>query len=357
MKKIILIFVILLLIINTLGYNVNSLFLIENKKGTLNVNISPIKDIEPKDDAFHGFNQKYSLEWWYFDAILNNNYSIHLGIKIISFGEFGVVREFINFYNDSKIENKVYSTSPIDIFDFSKEYPIIKKNNNNLMEFDYKEYNKTDRWNYKINLNFENLSINLTFIGITKGFKYETSNECWTIAQPKAIVNGIIFNRGKIIPVSGTGYHDHNWNFSISTGIRAKGWFWGKIISENYTCTWVDIIKNKFTDSEFIQTFGIVNIINNGYEYIYPENIKFNTDKREFYQGRFIPTEFSLRFLQNNIDVNVTFSAISIERYPPIFLTIHYWRYFVLIDGYIKINNNIDYLNKDLQIIEFMRFI
>ncbi len=39
------------------------------------------QEITPIDDAFHGSPKRMAAEWWYFDALLNDDISIHVGFK------------------------------------------------------------------------------------------------------------------------------------------------------------------------------------------------------------------------------------------------------------------------------------
>ena len=316
------------------------------------------ESIKPKDDAFHGIQDQLTNEWWYFDAVFGNGYGIHVGIKVISFANrWGVVNQIINVYNHSVVEHQVSSMDIIDQFMISQEYPKISYQGKPILVFDYDEYNKTGNWNYSIYVNVDHINVNLSFIQRTQGFKYITSHEGWTVAQPKATVNGSLKIDDRIIPVHGKGYHDHNWNFSLATGLRSTGWYWGKVSSSNYTLTWAKILKMPFVDEEMVENIAIFNTIDNGFIPIDPENMKFSVDEKVFLNGRFIPTEFGLIINQDDIELNVTFHAVSIQRAPPDFLTIHYWRYFVSVSGYIEKDGKRDYLDNDLHIIEHVRFI
>lgn len=321
-----------------------------------------VKDIPesiiPKDDAFHGIQEQLTNEWWYFDAVFENGYGIHVGIKVISFaGRWGVVNQIINVYNHSIIEYQVSNMDLIDKFTISQNHPRVSYQGKPLLIFDYDEYNQTGNWNYLINVQVENIRVNLTFIQRTQGFKYVTAHEGWTVAQPKAIVNGVLTIDNRIIPVQGKGYHDHNWNFSLSTGLRSKGWYWGKVSSSNYTLTWAKILKMPFVTEEIVENIAIFNTIDEGFVHIEPENMKFSIDEKIFLNGRFIPTDFGLIINQDDFELNVTFHAVSIQKAPPDFLTIHYWRYFVSVSGYIEKDGKRDYLDNDLHIIEHVRFI
>ncbi|GAI73695.1 unnamed protein product, partial [marine sediment metagenome] len=71
-------------------------------------------------------------EWWYFDAVFNQNYGIHIGIKVISFAKRGFVRELVNIYNDTKVEEQDFRIRPLNQYKISEEIPDIKHKNKKL---------------------------------------------------------------------------------------------------------------------------------------------------------------------------------------------------------------------------------
>lgn len=324
-----------------------------------NINYSDynIESITPKDDAFHGINKHFSQEWWYFDAVFNQNYGIHIGIKVISFAKRGFVRELVNIYNDTKVEEQDFRIRPLNQYKISEEIPDIKHKNKKLLEFDYNEYNSTGNWNYTVKIELNKIKVDLIFIGKSKGFTYKTAHEGWSVAQPIAQVSGNITINERVINLNGKGYHDHNWNFSIGTGLRGKGWYWGKITSQNYSLTWAKIQKTRFADDTISEKIGILSIVNDDYIKINSDNITLELDDYEYHNGRFIPTKFSLYALQDDLEINVSFNAVSIQKVGLRFISIHYWRFFISITGYIKLGENIDFLENEIQIMEFVRFI
>ncbi len=316
-----------------------------------------IEDATPKDDAFHGINNKYCLEWWYFDVVFNGNHGIHIGLMVNSFMSWGFVREMINIYNNTNVEEKETRFRPLNQYEISEEVPEILHNYEKLMEFDYDEYISSGNWNYTLTLEMEKIKVDLKFIGKSKPFKYETEGEGWTVAQPKAEVEGIITINGEELSIDGTGYHDHNWNFSVETGIKGKGWYWGKLASQNYSLTWSKIEKTRFADDTISEKIGILSISDKDYIKIDSKNITFAEYDYEYHDGRFIPTKFKLHAIQDNLEINVSFTAVSIQRIGLKILPLHYWRYFISITGNIKLGENIDYFEDDIQIMECMKFL
>jgi len=196
----------------------------------------PAMDITPSDDAFHGSKKRISAEWWYFDANFTNNYSLHIGCRTFSKKKNGMISPFLEIYKDGKLEAKAVKRYSFSKFKTSLNYPMVKLANNTIIQFDQEKFKEKKQWIYNVSLQIENYGVNLIFKGITKGFKYQTKAESWTVALPKASVYGEIIVNGKKINVSGIGYHDHNWNYSLLTPLTyGKGWYWGKIMSKTLT--------------------------------------------------------------------------------------------------------------------------
>jgi len=60
------------------------------------------EEITPKDDAFHGNSNLLDIEWWYFDAIFDNGYSVHVGFRTYHIRNSGILQERITIYKDGK---------------------------------------------------------------------------------------------------------------------------------------------------------------------------------------------------------------------------------------------------------------
>lgn len=99
------------------------------------------------------------------------------------------------------------------------------------------------RWN--IDFRQGDLGCNLVFESVTEGFKtppdgltYFTQQPAkwigWVLAQPRARVTGNLILNGKEIPVTGVGYHDHNWGNTTLIEMYHH-WYWGRIFLPEYT--------------------------------------------------------------------------------------------------------------------------
>ena len=194
-------------------------------------------DITPRDDAFHGNIKLLDIEWWYFDAVFENGFSVHIGVRTYHIRNSGIVQSRINVYKKGKVEVEAVKTDLFSNFYISRDEPSLQINDKQVIGFDMGYYKKTGKWRYHISLTIDHHEVDLIFTGTTQGWKIETSDTCWAVALPKAKVTGTItVNRHKI-PVKGVGYHDHNWGYSPTTSVKNLGWFWGRITADTLNIT------------------------------------------------------------------------------------------------------------------------
>jgi predicted secreted hydrolase len=311
-------------------------------------------EITPKDDAFHGSEKKVAAEWWYFDAIFTNSYSIHIGCRTFSRKKLGMIQPFLELYKNGKLEIEKKKRFLFKNFETSKEYPIVKLFKKPVIEFDYDKYKKDNKWIYKIDMSLEDCKANLEFIGDVTGFKIETEAESWTVALPKAKVTGDITYNGKKIKVEGTGYHDHNWNYTFLTALTyGKCWYWGKIRSKNYNIVWANVVKK----DNIWDLLAIVNKDQKGFYNINPKNIIFKPDSYILDNKKKTPTYFTLKIDemidQTHIKADIEMKVKDLH-YSSV-LRSPYWRYHVQTSGFISIDDNEEKID-DVQIMEFLKF-
>lgn len=324
-------------------------------------NPSPVP-MTPKDDSFHGTKKLMNIEWWYFDAMLDNNYSLHVGIRVYNTKGVGIVQSIINIYKNGKIEVQAVKRGLLNNFEASRSLPFVKIGDKKIIDFDSEKYNKTREWSYNVSLQIDDHEVNLTFTGITNGWKIETSDNCWAVPLPKAEVTGTVTMHGKTISVKGIGYHDHNWNYSPITAMNNFGWFWGRVFGDTLSLIWANTMETSKKNN-------LLAVVNQDTKYsqnedkflnVNPESIVFTPKNYVNNHRKRIPTHFNLQmkgFVSNNripIDINVTMKAFEIH-YNRIF-TINYWRYHVKTSGTIAVGSTTEILNDKLQIIEFLSF-
>ena len=314
------------------------------------------RDISPKDDAFHGSTKHIAAEWWYFDAMFTNNYSIHIGCRTFSKKSCGIVSPFLEIYRSGKLEVKGVKRYSFRTFQTSKYFPIVRLANTTLMDFDQRRFKEKKEWIYHISLNInEMLGAELTFSGTTKGWKYETDAESWTVALPKATVTGTIMVNSKKINVVGIGYHDHNWNYTLLSPLNyGRGWYWGKIMCKTFSVSWANIMKT----SSKAELIAVINQDGNGYYPINPKNIYFKPKRFIRRNRRKITTRFIIKINDvvkgTPIQVDVKMEAHKIH-YNKVLIIAPYWRYHVKSTGFVSLNTHKEMVKND-QIMEMLLF-
>ncbi|MFX1374707.1 MAG: lipocalin-like domain-containing protein [Promethearchaeota archaeon] len=207
-----------------------------------------IKPIKPKDDALHiDMKERGTKEWWYFDAHLDNGYTV-VGFFRAKHERTGKTGVEITIYKPSgeKIQ-KIVNYNHTDLI-ASREIPDVQIGRNYVKV----DYSNNELPIYEIFLEEGKYGFNLKYIAKVHGWKpgngyieFGKSNQFgWVIALPRADVEGSIKVENKTIQVKGIGYHDHNWlNFNFALIIDY--WLWGRIYSENFTVIYAYIKCNK----------------------------------------------------------------------------------------------------------------
>ena len=331
-------------------YRMISQFMIN--KNLQNFDKLSAKDITPADDAFHGSPKRVASEWWYFDAIFDNKYSVHIGIPTFSRKKLGVVIPNIHFYKEGEFVGFTRKRFLFRNFNPAKKLPTAKILNSSIIDFDLNKYKNNEEWIYHVKFKNDSNAVNLTYLSITKGWKIVTNFESWAVAVPKAIVTGEIIINGERMNVKGFGYHDHNWNYSILS-IMNYGicWYWGKLRSDSFNLVWVNIVKTPKRS----QIIAIANKDNDGYFNIEPKNIHFKIEKITKFNRKNVPASLSLQIedVVNDIPIKVDVKMeLKNIHYSKAFFT-HYWRYHINTSGFISIGKKKEPLNKN-HIMEYM---
>ncbi|RLF38280.1 MAG: hypothetical protein DRN03_00020 [Thermoplasmata archaeon] len=307
--------------------------------------------ISPKDDAYHGPYHIPTTEWWYFDAIFENGYAIHTGISVHSVEDQGVMRYVVEIYKDGKLLER---SSMVTIFLpslVSKDYPCIRIGDKVIMYLDLKTFRENGKWKYKLYIRIGKTVVDLIYVGTTVGWKCCTEREGWVVPLPKALVYGRLTLGNENLEVYGTGYHDHNWNYSVLTGIDSKGWYWGRIGGKRLSLTWAEI-RNRWENDTKIAT---LNFDSDGYIGIDQENISILTLDFINVDGLEIPTKIIILVDDNKVHASIT---LVVTDYHPINLFIlRYCRLFVKVYGYVSTGSIKEEFRGELQIAESMNFI
>jgi hypothetical protein len=305
------------------------------------------EDLILSDNAYHESNQSYAIEWWYFDALLNQRYTIQFSIHIYEILTTGFATIQCHIYDDGTPIISERTFKPISTMTLSEDNPYIAIDHKSVLT--YRRNGSEIPQTYFIDYSGSNFSFNLTFQGITDGWKGTTLASDWAVILPKAKVNGILTMNGINTSVSGIGYHDHNWNVRISTGLNF-GWLWGKINTEEHTLTWASIFETWYKQHPLL----VINKDNNGYESISPDQFDISVTDIRFKDKMIIPYGFSISSYSSDLSFELTITVLDTD-YISILGVINYWRYHVHITGTFNNGDQTETI-QDHNIAEFIRF-
>lgn len=190
------------------------------------------------DDAIHiDFpvnNPEADFEWWYFDAALDN------GDHFVSMFSVNDVRLLPR---QPSVRTNIYEANGNEI----KEINIYDESQ---VSFSYERCDVTEGVNfiidqgyyYELYTNINGNGAHLRFYPLHPSWSRSPSRLLhmgWTIAIPYGTVEGVLIKNGEEIPVSGQGYHDHNWG---TTPMEMDHWYWGKVHTEDISVDYVILI-------------------------------------------------------------------------------------------------------------------
>ncbi len=312
-----------------------------------NIVFIPTK-VDLNDDAFHNFNELQYTEWWYFDADFSDNYTMQFSIHVYNILTISFIAINYDVYHNGKSLTEHRTIYPLSAFNISSEKPDIFLKDNTLEMVGFLGPLQ-DKLFYHISYSIDNSSMDLFYEGMTEGWKGATTAGNWAVMLPKAIVTGTLIVDDTKMKVNGTGYHDHNWNVTISAGLN-YGWIWGKINTDTYSLTWADILTTWFNGNPLL----VVNKEYNGYYSIPKEYIAFSVTELAFKDGMIIPYGFSIEGKMEDVVINITISVIDSD-YTTIFGIVNYWRYHIHAEGTILYYRNRETID-DYDVAEFIRF-
>jgi len=239
-----------------------------------------IKPIQPKDDALHiDMKKRGTIEWWYFDARLENGYTV-VGFFRAKHERTGKTGVEIMIYkpNREKIQKVInYHRSDFKASQDIADVQIGK----NYVKVDHSDVRLPT---YEIYLDEGEFGIHLKYKALVQGWKpgngyieFGKSNYFgWCVALPRASVEGTIKVHNETMQVKGIGYHDHNWlNFNFALIIDY--WYWGRIYSQNFSVIFAYIKCNKKMDNYPIKVLMIAK----------NENVILSTGEYELSQANF----------------------------------------------------------------------
>jgi len=227
------------------------------------------KNITPKNASYHPSNEKFTIEWWYFEGIFDNGYNAVVNIILWSRNNIGICIKHLQIFNENNT-NEYFTkreVKSISRFHGSESFPDISIDGKQIINFNQEKYNDSGEWNYNVTVELDNNSADLEFIGLTPGWEGNTLGGYYGPVLPMAQVNGKIKINNQIINVSGLGYHEHA--HSISFPVKEWGWYWGKIVGDNTSLFWGKMMNTFYNEQA---RAGVFSIKNSSYIDIEPEN-------------------------------------------------------------------------------------
>ncbi|MEM0466791.1 MAG: hypothetical protein QXX20_04260 [Candidatus Thermoplasmatota archaeon] len=305
-------------------------------------------DITLSDDGFHRSDMFHFIEWWYFDAIFENGYSAQMSIRVVNAFDLGIVYSRLDIYKHGILLSHNQESYLFDMFIASSSQPLVYLDGKKIIQGYIDE--KTDTWIFDVCFSFSQASADLRFIGLTKGWKGQLpGGDWWGVILPQAAVTGSLTLHDQSIPVSGRGYHDHNWEVTASAGLNF-GWFWGKISSEKYAVTWSTILSTRFIRQPIL----VINTQCGGYLNIPSPDIDFAACNYSFDSGLLSPHSFSLVVHTSDVDMKIDIEVLSVH-HDRILAVLNYWRYHVKCTGFITLQGVTEPIDS-IEIAEFLRF-
>ena len=302
------------------------------------------EDITLEDNAYN-ITDYFSLQWWYIDAVFDNNYSIHIGIMTIgSKGISGFFLFQINVYKEGELLEKKFKFVPERFVDTSQSEPLIKLLGKDILRG---YIDDEDRMALDVSLEIKGLKADLKFTSLTKGWKGFTGYGMWSCPIPKAEVQGNITVKGDIITVNGTGYQEHGWDVRH----LHRNWYWGKFFSDSNSVIFSQNMKNRWQEDIFLV---VVNSGEENYTSIARENITFNHMDFKFNHGRLIPLKSIFQIDEKDIHIDVVFNVQSIHFSSIVLL--NYWRFHIRVTGTISVNGIVEEVDDEFQIMEILHY-
>ncbi len=295
------------------------------------------------DKLWHCINNIFYFEWWYFDAIFDDDLSLAGSLSINGYHPLPeTVKANMDFTLNANNEEKIEiqeSFSPNKIF-LSENMVLIGKNKIERTRFNSILHLEKD--NYELRLNFRKILIGFSWghngrvVFTTGGDRYLA----WLIPLPRAEVSGILKTSKGTFNLKGRGYHDHTCG-TISLKDNIAHWHWGRVHLEELTLIFAEIVfKNR--------TRVISLAIGEGEKLIYINSkiskIRLITPTR-YKGGKLkIPSSFKLVYQDQKIYLNLelTVEKILKERMRPrkmrFFSKPYYARFISTVDGRIELD-------------------
>ncbi|TWH02713.1 putative secreted hydrolase [Nocardioides sp. J9] len=208
--------------------------------------------VEPRDNALHPSDSKWSFEHWYFDARLDTGHTVVVFlqkrrpeeppnskpvVEVVVYFPDGTRRQIIKHYPRMAFEAsaekcqarvahntcELISTDPLPVHRVQVA--------EDGVEFDFTFTNELPSW--------------MPGEGYTK--YGDTDFFAWVVPAPRAKVTGTLSIDGQDIPVDGLGYADHNWGVGNMTRVIER-WHWGRLYTDRFSLIYAMVGTQKRFD-------------------------------------------------------------------------------------------------------------
>ena len=210
--------------------------------------------VELWEDGKRDDDRKGVVEWWYFDAILDDGSKIAAcySTKIQPFmGQSGThpCLKFDLTTPDGKQISKRVTKFPKDQVSFSKEKCDVRWGENcftgDLHTYHIKAV-PVDGYGFDVVLESESAP----WRGETGHIGFEQNDEkyfTWLCVVPRGKVTGTMTVDGKPHKITGEGYHDHQWGNTTQFEFL-NHWLWSRHSTEKHTIAVFDFVMNEHYD-------------------------------------------------------------------------------------------------------------
>ena len=175
------------------------------------------RNITPINVSYHPSNDKFTIEWWYFEGIFDDGFNAVVNIILLSRKSIGVCISHLNIFHINDTSNyfaqRTYSN--INQFYGYELYPDISVKGKKIVDFNQEEYNQSKKWIYDVTLEIEDNAVDLEFIGLSSGWEGDIIGGYYGPVLPRAKVSGTIKLDDTIMNVSDLGYHEHAYGISF----------------------------------------------------------------------------------------------------------------------------------------------
>jgi predicted secreted hydrolase len=189
-----------------------------------------------EDDGAHPVSGEDAYEWWYFDASFDNGYH-----AVVTFHYRNVfLRPMIPtvqfmIYRPDGTQVARYEACGAGEIHAAREFCDVRMGRNWVRDCG-------DR--YELFMAIRDASVNLRLRNRVPGWKAATGYlyrdetpgrvSGWVVPVPHGEVEGELRIGDEVIPVKGSGYHDHNWgNYRFHETFHS--WYWGRIHNDAWT--------------------------------------------------------------------------------------------------------------------------